>query len=73
MDPEDKENMTADVGAIAGLKRSSRQGDGPYKKLRSKSIGPGGLDALKEKSTDQRKVLIIGIAGRQAIPLPSVL
>ena len=45
----DQENMTADIGALAGPKKVS-------KKSRSKSIGPGGLDALKHTTGNRRKV-----------------
>lgn len=41
----DKENMTVDTAAITGLDIQAKQ---KSKKTRSKSIGPGGLDALKE-------------------------
>ncbi len=41
--------MTADIGALTGDKKSS-------KKSRSKSIGPGGLDALKDTTGNRRKV-----------------
>lgn len=41
----DKENMTVDAATIATL---GAQGKQAKKKLRSISIGPGGLDALKE-------------------------
>jgi kinetochore protein Spc7/SPC105 len=51
----DQENMTADLGALASGKRAI-----PIEKLakksRSKSIGPGGLDALKDTSGNRRKV-----------------
>lgn len=49
----DQENMTADVGALG--KRSLPM-DRPSKKPRSKSIGPGGLDALKDTTGNRRKV-----------------
>lgn len=53
---DNKENNTADVGAITGMKRASTGNHGPpSKKSRSKSIGPGGLDTLKETSKLQRK------------------
>ena len=48
-----KENTTVDVGAIAGLSAQGKQG---AKKNRSKSIGPGGLDALKEGSGNKQEV-----------------
>ena len=53
---ENKENMTADVGAMAGAKHASLQPGHLSKKKRSKSIGPGGLASLEEKPGDQRKV-----------------
>ena len=53
---EDKENVTTDVAAIIGLERSSARLDGSSRRLRSKSLGPGGLDALAQGSHNQRKV-----------------
>ncbi|EKD17153.1 uncharacterized protein L3040_005376 [Drepanopeziza brunnea f. sp. 'multigermtubi'] len=52
----DQENMTADLGALAGGKRAVPI-EKPSKKSRSKSIGPGGLDALKDSSGNRRKSL----------------
>ena len=46
----DQENMTVDIGALVGAKKAAS------KKLRSKSIGPGGLDALKDTTGNRRKV-----------------
>ena len=51
----DQENATADLGALAAGKRSMPM-EKPSKKSRSKSIGPGGLDALKDASGNRRKV-----------------
>lgn len=48
-----KENATVDAGAIASF---SAQGKQAAKKNRSKSIGPGGLDALKEGSGNKLEV-----------------
>ena len=45
----DQENMTTDIGTLAGAKKAP-------KKTRSKSIGPGGLDALKDTTGNRRKV-----------------
>ena len=50
----DQENMTADIGTLAGKK--SAPIERPSKKSRSKSIGPGGLDALKDTAGNRRKV-----------------
>ncbi len=47
----DKENMTVDTAAIASLGAQAKQA---AKKLRSKSIGPGGLDALKEEAGNKQ-------------------
>lgn len=49
----DKENATVDTGTIASF---SAQGKQAAKKNRSKSIGPGGLDALKEGSGNKQEV-----------------
>jgi len=51
----DQENMTADLGALASGKRAVPI-EKPTKKSRSKSIGPGGLDALKDTTGNRRKV-----------------
>lgn len=51
---ENKENMTADVGELAG-KNAFTSGGRP-KKSRSKSIGPGGLDTLTDTALNRRKV-----------------
>ena len=53
----DQENMTADIGALASGKKAVPI-EKPLKKSRSKSIGPGGLDALKDATGNRRKVLI---------------
>lgn len=50
----DQENMTAELGALTGKRAMST--DKPAKKSRSKSIGPGGLDALKDTTGNRRKV-----------------
>ncbi|KAK2772099.1 hypothetical protein FQN53_004778 [Emmonsiellopsis sp. PD_33] len=42
----DKENMTADISAINDQRAAPQKPAGRDKKLRSKSLGPGGLDAL---------------------------
>ncbi|PBP27665.1 Spc7 kinetochore protein [Diplocarpon rosae] len=52
----DQENMTADIGMLAGGKRPVSIVR-PSKKSRSKSIGPGGLDALKDTTGNRRKSL----------------
>lgn len=49
----DQENMTADLGALTG--KRGLPIDKP-RKSRSKSIGPGGLDALKDTAGNRRKV-----------------
>lgn len=51
--PADKENMTAELGALTGKRAPVVK---PAKKSRSKSIGPGGLDALKDTTGNRRKV-----------------
>ena len=51
----DQENMTADIGALAGGKKAAQAGKF-LKKSRSKSMGPGGLDALRDTAGNRRKV-----------------
>ncbi|KAL8918237.1 MAG: hypothetical protein Q9208_007465 [Pyrenodesmia sp. 3 TL-2023] len=48
-DVTSKENVTIDSAGLASIARSA------VKKSRSKSIGPGGLDALKEGSGNRRE------------------
>ncbi len=55
-DVVDKENMTADIGALDVAHKRTTLGDRQSKKSRSKSIGPGGLDALKDATGNRRKV-----------------
>jgi len=52
----DKENMTADIGALGVVQKRNVLGERHSKKSRSKSIGPGGLDALKDTTGNRRKV-----------------
>ncbi|TVY89159.1 Kinetochore protein, partial [Lachnellula willkommii] len=52
----DQENMTADLGALSSGKKAVPI-EKAAKKSRSKSIGPGGLDALKDTSGNRRKSL----------------
>lgn len=47
----DKENMTVDTSAITAKATSKLQ-----KRSRSKSLGPGGIEALKEDAGNRRKV-----------------
>ena len=52
----DKENLTADLSAIQSQKNPSQGITARDRKLRSKSLGPGGLDALQNSSGNRRKV-----------------
>lgn len=56
---ENKENMTADVGDLASRGKNAFTPGGRPKKSRSKSIGPGGLDALSDTPGNRRKVLLL--------------
>ena len=47
----DKENFTVDTATIHSLSVRSEQGG---KKSRSKSLGPGGLDALREDAGNRQ-------------------
>lgn len=51
----DQENMTTDFASLASGKRGVPI-EKPGRKSRSKSIGPGGLDALKDTTGNRRKV-----------------
>lgn len=53
----DKENMTADIGALGVGQKRDTFGERPSKKSRSKSIGPGGLDTLRDTTGNRRKVI----------------
>ncbi|THC94440.1 hypothetical protein EYZ11_006077 [Aspergillus tanneri] len=61
----DKENATTDISASQPLEGSSKS-LGKDKKSRSKSLGPGGLDALQDSNGNRRKSTI-------AFPLKSIL
>lgn len=50
----DKENATADLSAMQ--QRKTAASDTERKKSRSKSLGPGGLEALKESAGNKSKV-----------------
>jgi len=49
----DKENATMDSAGMSNLTAHDKR---TAKKSRSKSIGPGGLDALKESTDNKREV-----------------
>jgi kinetochore protein Spc7/SPC105 len=51
----DKENATTELGAAQPFASSSRPAP-KDKKSRSKSLGPGGLDALKNSNGNRRQV-----------------
>ncbi|KAI9680370.1 MAG: hypothetical protein M1829_001256 [Trizodia sp. TS-e1964] len=53
----DKENATVDIGRPTVLKREPSTTRRP-KNSRSKSLGPGGLDALKEGAGNRRKSVV---------------
>lgn len=50
---DDKENATVDTSALQSQKKASRP---VKKKSRSKSLGPGGLEALKESDGNAFRV-----------------
>ncbi|KAI5308709.1 hypothetical protein KEM55_005055 [Ascosphaera atra] len=62
----DGENTTSDVGAISKSQADEAAQRKRDKKLRSKSLGPGGLDALKPRTNDRRKSTL-------QFPLKSIL
>ena len=49
----DKENLMVDSAALSSL---TVQGKQATKKSRSKSLGPGGLDALRESTGNKQEV-----------------
>lgn len=53
---KDKENVTADVSTMQGSKITTTKAE--KKKLRSKSLGPGGLEALNESTGNTAKVFV---------------
>jgi hypothetical protein len=59
----DKENATADLSSMRKRKFAASDNE-EKKKSRSKSLGPGGLEALKESAGNTAKV-----AGSYATPL----
>lgn len=54
----DKENATTDISALKPHRGNAKQ-PAKDKKSRSKSLGPGGLDALQDSNGNRRKVNII--------------
>lgn len=52
----DKENTTTDISASQPVTGSAKL-PGKDKKSRSKSLGPGGLDALQDSNGNRRKVV----------------
>lgn len=52
--------MTADIGSLIGGKKPVPI-EKASRKSRSKSIGPGGLDALKDTTGNRRKVYILAV------------
>ena len=53
-----KENLAAESADITGVEAQSRAG---IKKSRSKSLGPGDLDALRNESGNGQKVVRNGL------------
>lgn len=53
----DKENATTDIGAMVPSDPSAKR-IVKDKKSRSKSLGPGGLDALQHSNGNRRKVAV---------------
>ncbi|OAX82214.1 hypothetical protein ACJ72_03435 [Emergomyces africanus] len=51
----DKENMTADLSAVNEQRNVPEEPSKRDKKTRSKSLGPGGLDALQNANGNRRK------------------
>lgn len=51
----EKENTTTDIGAIKSHQGNAKPA-AKDKKSRSKSLGPGGLDALQNSNGNRRKV-----------------
>jgi len=62
----DKENATADIGAVPPFGNNAKAPT-KDKKSRSKSLGPGGLDALQNSNGNRRKV------GYRLTPFPRTL
>jgi kinetochore protein Spc7/SPC105 len=60
----DQENATTDIGAMKGIIGAGRTMTRD-KKSRSKSLGPGGLDALQMSSGNRRKVFEFFLLGRR--------
>lgn len=52
----DKENATTDIGAVPPFQTNTKAAT-KDKKSRSKSLGPGGLDALQKTNGNRRKVI----------------
>ena len=65
-----KENLTVDTATI-GIVSAQKKQDG--KKTRSKSIGPGGLDALREDAGNKQVGLIQTYIASQELNAGSLL
>jgi kinetochore protein Spc7/SPC105 len=57
----DKENATTEIGAAQPFSNNSKPSI-KDKKSRSKSLGPGGLDALQNSNGNRRQVATNGTA-----------
>lgn len=64
----DKENTTTDISSSQPVLGSARVG-GKDKKSRSKSLGPGGLDALQNSNGNRRKVYSFSYPHDPLVPL----
>ncbi|KAI9826724.1 MAG: hypothetical protein M1819_007269 [Sarea resinae] len=64
----DKENATADLGALKGSTKKTAKAKS---KSRSKSIGPGGLDGLKEGAGNRRALALASVKSilKPTVPL----
>lgn len=68
----DKENATTDIGAMQPFGNNGKAATRD-KKSRSKSLGPGGLDALQKSNGNRRKVSYHSASPPRASKTPSDL
>ncbi|GKZ69139.1 hypothetical protein AnigIFM50267_004326 [Aspergillus niger] len=68
----DKENATTNISSSQPIGERPKL-SAKDKKSRSKSLGPGGLDALQDSNGNRRKINLVAFKSTAAFPLKSIL
>ncbi|GKZ17574.1 hypothetical protein AbraIFM66951_004330 [Aspergillus brasiliensis] len=68
----DKENATTNISSSQPIGERPKL-SAKDKKSRSKSLGPGGLDALQDSNGNRRKIIRVAFKSTAAFPLKSIL